>query len=165
MKQDLQIERVWPTSDGGAVLSPFEASEDFTQECWQASEVIAASPADCFFSFLLEGHEVVRMLIEDPAGSLDGYDVAADPEDVVLIDFMEVAAGYRRQGYGSRAVELLKNRFPGRTIVAIPGGDEGFWTSLGWQRYEHIQGGEKPALFVSPRVTRVGSITGETLPL
>lgn len=159
------MQQIWPTSDGRAVISPFEASEDFTQECWQASEVIAASPADRFYSFLMAGHEVVRMLIEDPAGSLDGYVVAADPEDVVLIDFMEVAAGYRRQGYGSRAVELLKNRFPGRTIVAIPGGDEAFWTSLGWQRYEHTQGGDNPALFVSPRVTRVGSITGETLPL
>ncbi|MGX9901302.1 hypothetical protein ACW0JT_18150 [Arthrobacter sp. SA17] len=51
VKQDLQMHQVWPTSDGRAVLSPLEASEDFTQECWQANEVIATSPSDSFYSF------------------------------------------------------------------------------------------------------------------
>lgn len=41
----------------------------------------------------MAGHEVVRMLIEDPPGSLDGYEVAADPEDLVLIDFMDRPTG------------------------------------------------------------------------
>lgn len=77
----------------------------------------------------------------------------------------EVAGGYRGQGYGSRAMELMQRHLPGRTIVALPGGDEGFWTSLGWQRYENSQGGDHPPLFVSPRVTAVGSVTGRILPL
>lgn len=155
------MRQVWPTSEGRAVLSPFEASEDFTQECWQANEVIAASPSDSFYSFLLAGQEVVRMLIVDPVGPFDGYGLAPEPTAAVLIDFMEVAASYRHQGYGSRAVELMQKHLPGRTVVALPGGDEGFWTSMGWQRYEHSQNGDHPPLFVSPRITRVGSITGE----
>lgn len=150
MKQDLKIQQVWPTPDGRAVLSPFEASEDFTQECWQANEVIAASPSDSFYSFLLSGEEVVRMLIVDPADPFDGYGLAPGPSAAVLIDFMEVAAGYRHQGYGSRAIELIKHHLPGRTFTALPGGDEGFWTSMGWQRYEHSQNENHPPLFVSP---------------
>jgi hypothetical protein len=63
VKQDLQVRQVWPASDGRAVLSPFDALEDFTQECWQADEVIAASAADSFYSFLRAGTEVVRMLL------------------------------------------------------------------------------------------------------
>ncbi|WP_461165331.1 hypothetical protein [Arthrobacter sp. R4-81] len=149
MKQDLQIRQVWPASDGRAVLSPFDASEDFTQECWQADEVIAASAADSFYSFLRAGTEVARMLLVDPAGPIDGYDVPQDLADAIHIDFIEVAGGYRGQGFGSRAVELVQQLFPGRTFVALPGGNEGFWESLGWLRYEHRQGGAHPPLFVS----------------
>jgi GNAT superfamily N-acetyltransferase len=165
VKHDLQIRQVWPTWDGRSVLSAFEASEDFTQESWQVSEVIASSTSDRFYSFLLAGQEVVRMLIVDPAGPLDGYDVPQGLGDAVQVDLIEVAGGYRGQGYGSRAMELVQRHLPGRTIVALPGGDEGFWTSLGWQRYENSQGGDHPPLFVSPRVTAVGSVTGRILPL
>jgi ribosomal protein S18 acetylase RimI-like enzyme len=165
VKHDLQMRQVWPTSDGRSVLSPFEASEDFTQECWQASEVIGSSASDRFYSFLLPGQEVVRMLIVDPAGALDGYDVPQGLGNAVQIDFIEVAAGYRAQGYGSRAMELMQRHLPGRTVVALSGGDEGFWTSLGWQRYENSRGGDHPSLFVSPRVTAVGSVTGGILNL
>lgn len=140
---------MWPASDGRAVLSPFEASEDFTQDCWQANEDIAASAADSFYSFSRAGEEVARMLLVDPAGPIDGYDVPPDLEDAVHIDFIEVADGYRGQGLGSRAVELVQQLFPGRTFVALPGGNEGFWESLGWQRYEHSQGAPHPPLFVS----------------
>lgn len=150
MKQDLQVRQVWPASDGRAVLSPFEASEDFTQECWQADEVIAASAADSFYSFLREGAEVARMLLVDPAETIVDYDVPQDLADAVDIDFIEVASGYRGQGLGFRAVELVQQLFPGRTLVALPGGNEGFWESLGWQRYEHRQGAAHPPLFVSP---------------
>lgn len=150
MKQDLQIRQVWPASDGRAVVSPFEASEDFTQECWQAHEVIAASEADSFYSFLRGETEVARMLLVDPAGPIEGYEIPPDLQDAVHIDFIEVAGGYRGQGLGSRAVELVQQIFPGRTFVALAGGNEGFWESLGWNRYEHRQGAARPPLCVSP---------------
>jgi hypothetical protein len=53
----------------------------------------------------------------------------------------------------------MKHHLPGRTYVALPGGDEGFWTSLGWHRYEHSPSRDHPPLFVSPRITAVGSVT------
>lgn len=90
------------------------------------------------------------MLLVDPAEAIDGYDVPEDLADAVDIDFIEVAGGYRGQGFGSRAVELVQQLFPGRAFVALPGGNEGFWESLGWHRYEHRQGAAHPPLFVSP---------------
>ncbi|WP_458113846.1 hypothetical protein M1D88_07105 [Arthrobacter sp. R1-13] len=63
MKQDLQMQQVSPAPAGrAAALSPFEASDDFTQDCWQASEVIATSESDHFYSFQRAGSEVVRVL-------------------------------------------------------------------------------------------------------
>jgi len=55
VSDELVIRQVWPVPRGHSVLSPFEASEDFEQACWQANEVIAASPPDLFYTFTRAG--------------------------------------------------------------------------------------------------------------
>lgn len=83
VEQDLEIRQVWPALQGRAAISPFEASEDFTHDCWPATEVIAATESDRFFSFLQGGEEVVRVLAVDPAEHVDpgsAVDETADPE-------------------------------------------------------------------------------------
>jgi hypothetical protein len=65
VSDELVIRQVWPVPRGHSVLSPFEASEDFEQACWQANEVIAASPPDLFYTFTRAGEEVVRLIIVD----------------------------------------------------------------------------------------------------
>ena len=41
------------------------------------------------------------------------------------------------EGIGSAVVRLLQDDHPGRRLVAFSEGAEGFWSSVGWDRYEH----------------------------
>lgn len=75
MSEDLVIRQVWPVPHGHGVISPFEASEEFSQDCWQANEVMAAGPSDLFYSFTRDGEEVVRLLVVDHPDLDPGYGV------------------------------------------------------------------------------------------
>lgn len=142
------IWQVWPAPHGSSVISPFEASEDFTQACWQASEVINASPSDLYYSFTCAGEEVVRMIVVDHPEVDPGYGVP-DAGEGLEIDFMEVADGYRRHGFGTQAIGLLRRQHPGRTVFARPPeSEDAFWQSLGWDHVRHTEGGDYPPLFL-----------------
>lgn len=142
------IRQVWPAPHGLSLMSPFEASEDFTQACWQASEVINTSPSDLFYSFTCAGEEVVRMIVVDHPEVDPGYGVP-DAGEGLEIDFMEVADGYRRHGFGTQAIGLLRRQHPGRTVFARPPENEDtFWQSLGWDHLRHARGGNYPPLFL-----------------
>jgi hypothetical protein len=119
VSDELVIRQVWPVPRGHSVLSPFEASEDFEQACWQANEVLAASPSDLFYTFTRAGEEVVRLIIVDHPELDPGYGVPEAAEGLE-IDFMEVASGHRRRGLGTQAIELLRRQHPGRTVFARP---------------------------------------------
>ena len=63
---------------------------------------------------------------------------------------MEVADGYRRQGFGTRAIGLLREQHPGRIMFARPPeSEDAFWQSLGWEHVRHARGGDNPPLFLS----------------
>jgi hypothetical protein len=147
VNEKLVIRRVWPAPHRHAVISPFEASEEFTQACWQAHEVIAASPSDLFYSFTRSGEEVVRLIVVDHPELDPGYGVPEAGEGLE-VDFMEVAHGRHRQGLGTQAIALLRQQHPGRAVFARPPeGEEAFWRSLGWEQLHH-QDGSHPPLFL-----------------
>lgn len=142
------IRQVRPLPHGHSALSPFEASEDFTQACWQADEVIATSPTDLFYSFILAGEEVVRMIVVDHPELDPGYGVP-EASDGLEIDFIEVAQGHLRQGLGTQAIGLLLRQHPGRAVFARPPeGEDAFWHSLGWEHVRHAENGDYPPLFL-----------------
>jgi hypothetical protein len=59
----------------------------------------------------------------------NGYGVP-DAGEGLEIDFMEVADGYRRHGFGTQAVGLLRRLHPGRTVFARPPeSEDAFWQS------------------------------------
>jgi GNAT superfamily N-acetyltransferase len=148
VSDELVIRQVWPAPHGHSVISPFEASEDFEQACWQADEVIAASPSDLFYTFTRAGQEVVRLIVVDRPEVDPGYGVPEAAEGLE-IDFMEVADGRRRRGFGTRAIELLRRQQPGRTVFARPPeSEDAFWQSLGWEHVRHAQDGDYPPLFL-----------------
>ena len=142
------IRQLWPVPRGHAVLSPFEASEDFEQACWQANEFITTSPNDLFYTFTRAGEEVVRMIVVDHPELDPGYGVPEAAEGLE-IDFMEVASGYRRQGLGTQAIELLRRQHSARTVFARPPeSEDAFWQSLGWEHVRQSQNGDYPPLFL-----------------
>jgi hypothetical protein len=148
VSDELVIRQVWPVPHGRSVISPFEASEDFEQACWQAHEVIAASPSDLFYTFTRAGEEVVRLIVVDRPEVDPGYGVPEAAEGLE-IDFMEVANWHRRQGLGTQAIELLRRQHPGRTVFARPPeSEDAFWQSLGWGHVRHAQDGDYPPLFL-----------------
>ncbi|MDR6508103.1 GNAT family N-acetyltransferase [Arthrobacter oryzae] len=148
MNDELVIRQVWPAPHGHSVISPYEASKDFEQACWQAHEVIAASPSDLFYTFTRAGQEVVRLIVVDHPDVDPGYGVP-DAGSGLEIDFMEVASGYRRQGLGTQAIELLRRQHPDRTMFARPPeSEDAFWQSLGWDHVRHQQNGTYPPLFL-----------------
>jgi GNAT superfamily N-acetyltransferase len=147
VSEDLVIRQVWPAPHGHGVMSPFEASEEFSQDCWQANEVMATSPADRFYSFTRDGEEVVRLLVVDHPDLDPGYGVP-EAADGLEIDFMEVARGRRRQGLGTQVIGLLRQQHPGRTVFARPPhSEDAFWQSLGWENVPH-QDRTHPQLFL-----------------
>ena len=144
------IRQVWPAPHGHSVFSPFEASEDFTQDCWQASEVINTSPSDLFHSFTCAGEEVVRMIVVDHPEVDPGYGVP-DAGEGLEVDLMEVADGYRRHGFGTQAIGLLRRQHPGRTVFARPPeSEDAFWQSLGWNHLRVLRGNPSREKKMSP---------------
>ena len=75
MDDELVIRQVRPVPHGRLLISPFEASEDFTQACWQSNEAIITSPSDLFYSITRAGEEVVRLIVVDHPEVDTGYGI------------------------------------------------------------------------------------------
>ena len=94
--KELQIRQLSPVPYGRSLTSPFGAPEDFSQDCWQASEALAACPTDRYYSFTQGTEEVVRMLIVNGRRPVDHSHRLPKPiEDSVEIHFIETAQGRR----------------------------------------------------------------------
>lgn len=67
------------------------------------------------------------------------------------IQFFEVATAARGRGVGTRAVRALEARHPDRRLFAYSEESNGFWASLGWERFDHPEGEQfhRP-LFIQP---------------
>ncbi|MEV7135965.1 hypothetical protein AB0N24_24175 [Arthrobacter sp. NPDC093128] len=94
------------------------------------------------------GEEVVRLIVVDHPELDAGYRVPEAAEGLE-IDFMEVADGHRRRGFGTQAIEMLRRQHSGRTVFARPPeSEDAFWQSPGWEHVRHAQDGDYPPLFL-----------------
>jgi hypothetical protein len=68
------------------------------------------------------------------------------------IQFIEETVAARGRRVGTRAVHGLAERHPDRRLLAYREGAEGFWASLGWERFDHPEGRPEfhRALFIQP---------------
>lgn len=80
-------------------------------------------------------------------------DVPSLGRDALKIQFIEVHADHRCQRLGTEVLGLLSSGLPGHRLFAYSEAD-GFWTSLGWLRFEHPNYAEHPTgyqvLFIQP---------------
>lgn len=133
---------------------PFQANGDFNPEWWELRHHQLDDP---WYVLVIDddGDEVARIELDD-----NGFDTAnwlGAPElgeEMLEIQFFEVACRRRRQEIGKTAVALLANLHPGRRLCALSMDADWFWSSLGWSRYEHIKqterGSQCSPLFVQP---------------
>ena len=56
------------------------------------------------------------------------------------IQLLEVAMDARGRGVGTQVVRLLQTRHPARRMFAYSEQAQGFWASLGWERFDHPEG-------------------------
>lgn len=141
MSKSLELRNLQLIRRGRGAVSPFPASEDFAHDCWQASETLPPDPSEHYYTFLRAGEEVCRAIVIDHAPGEPPV-ASGVPAGYVEVYFIEVASGYRRQGYGSAAIGLLRREYPGRIFAAFAegGAEAAFWRSLGWGRYDDLPG-------------------------
>ena len=101
---------------------------------------------------LEDGVEVARVELDEKVG-VEHY--TAVPEigaERLEIQLIEVALAARGRGVGSRVVRGLAKRHPHRRLLAYSEGADGFWASLGWDRFDHPAGPSEGhrALYIQP---------------
>lgn len=136
---DLQlIERRHPVNDDRYSWRPFSLSQNFNDQWWHRPPY--RSNSQWFIDVPRCGEEVARVELDDDV-SADHY--TGTPRlgaSALEIQFLEVSVAHRCQGIGTTVVHLLRERCPSRRLVAFSEGADGFWSSLGWRRYDHPEG-------------------------
>lgn len=115
--------------------APFDDHCGYTPEWW--NRPMGEADRTQFIQVLRDGAEVARVELDEVVG-IDHYArVPALAERALEIQFIEVKDEERRLGIGTEVVRALVARYPNRRLVAYSEGGDGFWSSLGWERYEH----------------------------
>lgn len=114
---------------------PFDRSVEYTNRGWW---VRAPHHVDSpwYVQVLEEGREVARVEIDDPGGINQDYGDVPDLGDERLeIQLIEVVPIHRRRGVATAVIRALEARHPDRRLFAYSELADGFWDSLGWERF------------------------------
>jgi ribosomal protein S18 acetylase RimI-like enzyme len=115
--------------------APFDDHCGYTPGWW--NRPMGEGDRTQFIQVLRDGPEVARVELDEVVG-IDHYArVPPRGERALEIQFIEVKDEERRLGIGTEVVRALIARYPNRRLVAYSEGGDGFWSSLGWERYEH----------------------------
>lgn len=108
--------------------------------------------ADRFFEIHAGSGEVARLHLDSRTAFTAAWRgaPALRPQDV-RIQMVEVAREARGRGIGRAIVDAVQDRHPHSRLVAVSVREaEGFWSSLGWDRFEHTEDRFYQRLFVGP---------------
>ncbi len=103
-----------------------------------------------FVQVLDNGVEIARIEFVDPGNSIAGYPNAPvlGPERLLVHRF-EVAVSARGHGVATRTLRALAQRHPDRRLFAYSAEADGFWGSLGWERFDRPDPIQWP-VFIQP---------------
>ncbi|SHG13316.1 hypothetical protein SAMN05443575_1462 [Jatrophihabitans endophyticus] len=136
-------------SDDKYSWTPFAPNDEFNGDWWDSPPYLFDDPH--FVRADGDGVEVARIELDhDFRGSK--HVGAPDLGDAALeIQFMEVAKSYRRKGIGAAVIAILAEQYPDRRLLALSEEADGFWASLGWDRFDFSDGPHhyRP-LFIQP---------------
>lgn len=134
-------------------VPPFDWSVDFENDQWWDEPRYHSVIEPWFVQVMEDGIEVARVEFDDPGGINPEYvGVPKLGGERLEIQFIEVAAAATRRGIGTRVVEGLAELHYGRRLFAYSEDADEFWSSLGWQRFDHRDGQPQfhRALFIQP---------------
>ncbi len=132
------------SADKYSWVPPFDWSVSYENDQWWDDARYYVS--DPWFVQVLEnlenGVEVARIEMDDPGGINPTYlDVPVIGDDERLeVQLIEVATTERRRKVGTRVVYELMERHSGRRLFAYSETADEFWSSLGWERFDHPEG-------------------------
>ncbi|WP_433615413.1 hypothetical protein ACQP2P_11505 [Dactylosporangium sp. CA-139114] len=113
-----------------------EAGRGFNRQWWYNDPVRVGSTS-VFLRALENDDEVARVELDQKV-KIDHYaEVPSLGSNALAIQFIEVHNNHRLRGIGRGVIDLLRNRYPDRRLVAFSEGADGFWSSLGWRRHLH----------------------------
>jgi GNAT superfamily N-acetyltransferase len=136
------------SADKYSWLPPFDWAVAYDNEQWWDEARYYCVGEPWFVQALKDGVEVARVELDDPGGINPTYaNVPAIGPERLEIQFIEVATRVRSRGIGSQVVLALAERHRDRRLFAYSEGADGFWTSVGWERFDHPDGRHR-ALFI-----------------
>ncbi|WP_343442053.1 GNAT family N-acetyltransferase [Micromonospora schwarzwaldensis] len=129
-----------------------EAGLGFNERWWYNNPVYPR-PERTFLRVTESNSEVARVSLGDDVDIRNYAEVPPLGAIALEIRFIEVHSDHRGRGIGRTVVDLLHDRYPERRLVAFSEGADGFWSSLDWPRYLHIdpeEASRRRPLFIQP---------------
>lgn len=143
------IEKKRLSSESRYVWQRFEQSEHFNKRWWNEPRLF--DDGATYFEVRLNGVEVARVELDDRADFAHEFGAPRLGAIALEIQFIEVAPAHRGKGVGTQVIALLSAANPSCRLVAFSEEADGFWASLGWERYEHPeQAPWRRPLYVQP---------------
>jgi GNAT superfamily N-acetyltransferase len=125
---------------------PFDWSVAYENSHWW-DEVRYYVDDPWFIRVLEDGMEVARVEVDDPGDINPDYtDVPTIGPERLEVQLIEVASAARGRGVGTRVVQALAEQHRDRRLFAYSEGADRFWVKLGWDKFDHPDGGR--ALFI-----------------
>ncbi|HEX9229522.1 MAG TPA: hypothetical protein VF885_23240 [Arthrobacter sp.] len=138
-----------PLDGTDLMISPFESSPEFYDRWWRVGQPVYESSRTVLnIQGVLCGYEIARALVVDDRQPVsEAYGVPFSTQDFLEISFFETAQSVRRRGVGTKVVQMIRQELGDRPMIAFSEDADPFWASLGWERFEHENGRNRP-LFI-----------------
>lgn len=147
---NLELRDVWRgPGDNKYAWTPFEPNDEFNPDWCDRPPYLVDDPH--YVEVLIDGVEVARVELDHDFRGSKHIGAPKLGDKAMEIQFIEVAASYRRRRIGAEVVRLLVDRHQDRRLLAMSEEADEFWASLGWDRYDHRDGPHRyRPLFVAP---------------
>ncbi|MBP2451911.1 MULTISPECIES: hypothetical protein [Mycobacteriaceae] len=143
------IDRRRGSADRYSWMPPFDVEVAYDNPQWW-DEVPYHLDDPWSVQVLEDGVEVARVQFAEGGDVNPTYTgVPVVGAERLMIHRIEVAIAARGRKIGTQVIRGVEERNPDRRLIAYSEGADGFWASLGWERYIHPTKRSRP-LFIQP---------------
>ena len=132
---------------------PFAQDGGFHFSRWSQHQTV--TPDGSYVQAVVGGTEVVRIELDHGSLSAQFRGLHRLPAPPLRIQLIETHVVHRRKAFGQRALQALREEWPGRVLIAFSVDADHFWEGVGWDRYINIdddpRSPRQSPLYVDPR--------------